>query len=83
MICSKCGGSGRHVLDSRKVRRHDAIRRRIECLNCGNRWTTYEVKNMDELQEKVSIAKRKCTKLLSAIEKELADIFSEIAEPDE
>jgi transcriptional repressor NrdR len=42
MRCSKCGGQDDKVIDSRASREGSTIRRRRECLGCGNRFTTYE-----------------------------------------
>jgi transcriptional repressor NrdR len=38
--CPKCGHDNSKVIESRDT--GDAVRRRRECLNCGNRYTTYE-----------------------------------------
>ncbi len=40
MHCPKCGHDNSKVIESRDT--GDAVRRRRECLNCGNRYTTYE-----------------------------------------
>ena len=40
MFCPKCGSSDSKVIESRDAT--SAIRRRRECLSCGNRYTTYE-----------------------------------------
>jgi transcriptional repressor NrdR len=40
MYCSKCGNDESKVLESRDT--GSSIRRRRECSNCGNRYTTYE-----------------------------------------
>lgn len=42
MKCSLCGSDDDRVLDSRPTRDGAAVRRRRECLKCGNRFTTYE-----------------------------------------
>lgn len=42
MKCPYCKARDDHVIDSRTVRDGEAIRRRRECLKCGNRYTTYE-----------------------------------------
>jgi len=42
MRCPKCGGQDDKVIDSRASREGSTIRRRRECLTCGNRFTTYE-----------------------------------------
>ncbi len=42
MRCPGCGHQESKVIDSRTVRDGDAIRRRRECDECGDRFTTYE-----------------------------------------
>ena len=42
MKCPFCGHLEDKVVDSRSKREGAAIRRRRECLNCGERYTTYE-----------------------------------------
>ena len=42
MLCLKCGCEESKVVDSRNVLETNAIRRRRECLDCKNRFTTYE-----------------------------------------
>jgi transcriptional repressor NrdR len=42
MRCPKCGHLEDRVIDSRSTREGRAIRRRRECIGCGNRYTTYE-----------------------------------------
>lgn len=42
MRCPKCGHLDDKVLDSRAARDGLAIRRRRACLNCGQRFTTFE-----------------------------------------
>lgn len=42
MKCPFCGTDDDRVLDSRPAREGLAVRRRRECSNCGNRFTTYE-----------------------------------------
>jgi transcriptional repressor NrdR len=42
MRCPKCGATDDKVIDSRASREGSTIRRRRECLGCGNRFTTYE-----------------------------------------
>jgi transcriptional repressor NrdR len=49
MKCPKCGIDDDKVLDSRSARDGAAIRRRRECLGCGNRFTTYEEIDRDEV----------------------------------
>ena len=42
MKCPKCGNMENKVIDSRMNREGDLIRRRRECLQCNDRFTTYE-----------------------------------------
>ena len=42
MLCPQCQHDESKVVDSRTVARDGSIRRRRECLSCGNRFTTYE-----------------------------------------
>lgn len=42
MRCLKCSSEESKVVDSRMVEEGNSIRRRRECLNCKNRFTTYE-----------------------------------------
>jgi transcriptional repressor NrdR len=42
MRCPFCGHDETKVVDSRTSESQDAIRRRRECLNCSERFTTYE-----------------------------------------
>ena len=42
MRCLKCGSEESKVVDSRSIDEGNSIRRRRECLNCKNRFTTYE-----------------------------------------
>ena len=42
MRCPYCGHHDLKVVDSRDSEVGEAIRRRRECLNCGQRFTTYE-----------------------------------------
>ncbi|MEZ5305051.1 MAG: transcriptional regulator NrdR [Verrucomicrobiales bacterium] len=42
MRCIKCGHDESKVIDSRSSKDGFSIRRRRECLRCGNRFTTYE-----------------------------------------
>ena len=47
MLCPFCGHVEDKVVDSRESKPGDAIRRRRECLGCGQRFTTYE--RIDEI----------------------------------
>jgi transcriptional repressor NrdR len=42
MRCPNCGHLEDRVIDSRSTREGRAIRRRRECIGCGQRYTTYE-----------------------------------------
>lgn len=42
MKCPKCGYMDDKVLDSRAAREGIAVRRRRQCLSCGQRFTTFE-----------------------------------------
>jgi transcriptional repressor NrdR len=42
MNCPHCGFNEDRVVDSRATAENSAIRRRRECLKCGQRFTTYE-----------------------------------------
>ncbi|AXA37323.1 MAG: transcriptional repressor NrdR [Candidatus Hydrogenedentota bacterium] len=43
MLCPFCGHTESKVVNSRQSTRGDSIRRRRECLQCGHRFTTFEV----------------------------------------
>ena len=43
MRCPYCGFSESKVIDSRPTDESNSIRRRRECLQCGKRFTTYEI----------------------------------------
>ncbi|OFW61932.1 MAG: transcriptional regulator NrdR [Actinobacteria bacterium RBG_16_64_13] len=42
MNCPYCGSPDSRVVDSRETESKEAIRRRRECMACGQRFTTYE-----------------------------------------
>ena len=42
MKCGRCGKDNDKVIDSRTSKDGFSIRRRRECLDCSNRFTTYE-----------------------------------------
>lgn len=42
MQCPFCGADDTKVIDSRLVAEGDQVRRRRECVSCGERFTTYE-----------------------------------------
>jgi transcriptional repressor NrdR len=42
MRCPSCDGTDNRVVDTRTSRAGRAVRRRRECLDCGERFTTYE-----------------------------------------
>ncbi|MEZ5553549.1 MAG: transcriptional regulator NrdR [Pseudomonadales bacterium] len=43
MHCPFCGADDTKVIDSRLVAEGDSVRRRRECLTCGERFTTFEL----------------------------------------
>ena len=43
MYCPFCGANDTKVVDSRLVTNGDQVRRRRECISCGERFTTFEV----------------------------------------
>ena len=43
MKCPFCGGFDSKVVDSRPTEDGERIRRRRECINCGKRFTTFEI----------------------------------------
>jgi hypothetical protein len=43
MKCPFCGCSESKVIDSRPTDENERIRRRRECIDCGKRFTTYEI----------------------------------------
>jgi len=52
MKCPFCGGLEDKVIDSRTGKEGEIIRRRRECLSCGERFTTYEY--IDEISPAVA-----------------------------
>lgn len=44
MKCPYCQHEGNHVVETRRVKTENAIRRRRECTSCYKRWTTSEQK---------------------------------------
>ncbi len=50
MHCIQCGGLDDKVIDSRMSKDGSSIRRRRECLGCGNRFTTYETLEHSDLR---------------------------------
>lgn len=51
MKCKKCESENNRVIDSRGGA---WIRRRRECLECGTRWTTFEIPN-EEIKALVKV----------------------------
>ena len=43
VVCEKCGCGDTVVKDSRPNPQRGSVRRKRECLRCGNRWFTLEV----------------------------------------
>jgi len=54
MKCPRCGSLNDRVVDTRQSKDGTVIRRRRECLDCGNRFTTYE-----RFEEEKIIVKKK------------------------
>ena len=50
MRCPKCQARDDKVIDSRAIKDESVIRRRRECLACGQRFTTYEEIERDDLR---------------------------------
>ena len=50
MHCSKCGNLEDKVIDSRLSKDGRSIRRRRECVGCGQRFTTYEEIEREDLR---------------------------------
>jgi transcriptional repressor NrdR len=48
--CISCGNDNDKVIDSRSARDGLAIRRRRECLDCSERFTTYEYIELKQMQ---------------------------------
>jgi len=52
IACDKCGSQENIVINSRReyiVNIGNVLRRRRKCLNCGNRWSTLEIKENDAI----------------------------------
>lgn len=58
MKCPHCGGEEDKVVDSRSVQEGRAIRRRRECISCGERFTTYEYIEIEGLTVRKSDDRR-------------------------
>jgi len=56
--CPHCGGEEDKVVDSRSVQEGRAIRRRRECISCGERFTTYEYVEIEGLTVRKSDDRR-------------------------
>jgi len=52
--CPYCGFADSKVIDSRDTESREAVRRRRECVSCGQRFTTYE--KIEEIP--IAVAKR-------------------------
>jgi transcriptional repressor NrdR len=50
MRCPSCDGTDNRVVDTRTSRAGRAVRRRRECLECGERFTTYEYVEVRSVQ---------------------------------
>ncbi len=49
MYCPKCQENDTRVVDSREHPMYNWVKRRRECKECMNRWTTYEVSDHELL----------------------------------
>jgi hypothetical protein len=58
MACPFCGGSESAVLRTRGLIRASAVRRRRECLDCGERFPTTEAVDLECLQRELALAAR-------------------------
>lgn len=76
MTCEKCGGTNLYVVDSRPNHNGIGYKRRRECRDCGERFTTYEV-TPEEYQMVV-----KSKKILKKV-KEMLDIYNKKEKVDE
>jgi transcriptional repressor NrdR len=70
MKCHNCQSTDNKVIESRDVAEGEAIRRRRQCLNCGNRFTTYERLERPSL----AVVKRDGTRQMFAREKLLTGL---------
>lgn len=71
MKCPFCEFPDSKVLDSRSTEDNEQIRRRRECLKCGNRFTTYE--KIEKIP--ISVIKRDGTRQLFSREKLLRGLL--------
>ena len=46
--CAECGHKASEVVDTRFVRKYEAVSRRRKCLKCGFRFTTYELQKTNQ-----------------------------------
>lgn len=69
MRCQACQSMNSHVTDSRPLKgRVSGVRRRRECLDCDDRWTTFE-RNEAEIPHDVTVA------LALSLLEEVADVI--------
>ena len=67
--CPECGSSDTHIVDTRSIR--EAVRRRRQCRDCRQRWTTYEI--TAEVFERLSRRAQAYQRLCKAIAKGTPD----------
>lgn len=92
MRCPKCAGLDDKVIDSRSSKEGSTIRRRRECLKCGNRFTTYEEVEREGLmvlkrdgrreefsKEKLASGVKKACQKLPVAEEAIAEMVSRVA----
>ena len=76
MVCPKCRSENVLIINSRP--RGDTVRRRRECENCSERWTTLEI-SMEEYQL-LTYAFKKSKRTLIQLRDELNAVLEEITD---
>jgi transcriptional repressor NrdR len=71
MKCSQCYTDDTKVIESRDVSDGEAVRRRRECVGCGQRFTTYERMERPQL----IVVKKDATRELFSRQKLLAGLY--------
>ena len=78
MNCPYCGFADSKVIDSRDTDSREAVRRRRECVNCGQRFTTYE--KIEEIP--ITVVKRDGSRQLFHSDKLLHGLMRACAKRD-
>ena len=73
MICPNCGSDNNGCKDSRQLR--ESRRRRYQCFNCGDRFTTFERCETDAQREEKRTEAR-----LRRLQKQLQELMDEVRE---